>query len=260
MTRTVLVTGGAGTLGRRVVRRLEARGYTPRVMSRGARPGDLPATREWARAELASGEGVPEAVEGVDAVVHSASSVLHHRDVDVAGTRDHLLPAAGREGVRHLVFPSIVGIDEVAYSYYDSKLAVEEMLLDSGVPVTVARATQFHSLVHPVVKAAGVLPVMPLPTEFRLQTVYAGDFAAYVVELLEDGPGDRAPDFAGPEVRTLGDMARAWADVRGRTRWTLRLPIPGELARAFREGKTTNPERAEGTLGWEEWLRRRAAA
>lgn len=259
MTDRVLVTGGTGTLGRRLVGLLEDRGHRVRVMSRGSPPDGLPPEREWARADLATGEGVRGAVDGVDAVVHAASSALSYRDVDVRGTREHLLPAARSEGVRHLVFPSIVGIDDIPFDYYDAKLEVERLLAESDVPATVARATQFHSLVHPLIRAAGTLPVMPLPTELRLQTVDAGEFAAYLVDLLEEGPAGRAPDFAGPQVRRLGDMAEAWAGARGKTRWTLRLPLPGAVFRAFREGRATNPDRAVGEIGWEEWLGRRAA-
>ena len=255
---TVLVTGGTGTLGRHVARVLEERGYVPRVMSRSAPPGDRPRGWEWARADLATGDGLQRALEGVDAVLHAATSSTSYRKVDVAGTREHLVPAARSAGVRHLVFPSIVGADQIPFGYYDAKVEVEEALHASDVPTTVARATQFHSFVHPLIRGAGRLPVMPLPTEVQLQTVYAGDFAGYLVDQLEEEPGGRAPDFAGPDVRTLGEMAEAWAELHGRTRWTLRLPLPGSVFDAFREGRATNPERAAGSLGWERWLSREA--
>lgn len=258
MSDTVLVTGGTGTLGRHLVRVLEGRGLVPRVMSRRSRPDDEPSGREWARADLATGEGLEEALDGVDVVIHAASSFVRRWKVDVEGTGEHLLPAARSAGVRHLVFPSIVGIDDIPFGYYEAKLAVEERLEASGLPTTVARATQFHSLIHRPVRTVGLLPVMPLPTELRFQTVHAGEFAEYLADLLEEGPAGRAPDFAGPEVRTLGEMARAWAEVTNRRRWTVRLPLPGEVAEAFRRGEATNPDRAAGEVTWEAWLRRRA--
>lgn len=254
METRVLVTGGTGTLGRHLVELLVERGHVPRVMSRSERPDDLPSGREWARAELATGDGVVRAVEDVDAVVHAASSTFRHDEVDVAGTREHLLPAVRRSGVRHVVFPSIVGIDEIPLGYYRAKREVERTLHAAEVATTVARATQFHALIHLLIRGAGKLPVVFLPTDVRLQTVDAREFAAYLVDLLEDGPRGRAPDFAGPEVRTLGDMTRAWADARGKRRWIVRLPVPGDVARAFREGRATNPGRAAGEMTWEAWL------
>ncbi|HEV2093653.1 MAG TPA: NAD-dependent epimerase/dehydratase family protein [Rubrobacter sp.] len=61
-----LVTGGTGTLGRRVVERLRSEGREVRVMSRGGRPGTV-------RGDLLTGEGIEEAVRGVDTVIHCAS-------------------------------------------------------------------------------------------------------------------------------------------------------------------------------------------
>lgn len=257
MTDTVLVTGGTGTLGRHLVRELEERGYVPRVMSRSEPPNRSPAP-EWARADLGTGEGLEAALEGVDAVLHAATSSTNFREVDVEGTIEHLIPAMRSAGVRHVVFPSIVGADEIPFGYYDAKVEVEEALRASEVPTTVARATQFHAFVHPLIRAVGKLPVMPLPTELRLQTVDAGEFAGYMADALEGEPGGRTPDFAGPEVRTLGDMAEAWAECVGKTRWTVRLPLPGSVFEAFRKGRGTNPDRATGAVGWEEWLARRS--
>lgn len=260
MSETVLVTGGTGTLGRHLVRELEERGHRPRVMSRSKDAAGSPGSREWVRADLATGEGLEAALEGVDAVLHAATSSTNFREVDVEGTREHLIPAMRSAGVRHVVFPSIVGADEIPFGYYDAKVEVEEALTASDVPTTVARATQFHSFVHPLIRTAGKLPVMPLPTELRLQTVDAGEFAGYMVDVLEEEPAGRAPDFAGPEVRTLGDMAEAWAECLGKTRWTVRIPLPGAVFEAFREGKATDPNRAAGAIGWEEWLVRRSEA
>jgi nucleoside-diphosphate-sugar epimerase len=70
MTR-VLVTGGTGVLGREVVSRLLEKGYTVRVMSRSPRLGTTNA--EWAQAQMPTGEGLSEALQGVDVIVHAAA-------------------------------------------------------------------------------------------------------------------------------------------------------------------------------------------
>ena len=76
----VLVTGGTGTLGRRLVRQLRAAGHEVRVLSRSGAPGTLPG-------DLGTGAGVAEALAGADVVVHCASTPTRPKDVDVAGTR-----------------------------------------------------------------------------------------------------------------------------------------------------------------------------
>src|SRR5689334_5050158 len=102
----ILVTGGTGTLGRLVVPRLRDAGRTVRVLSRrshGAEEGI-----EFVAGDLASGEGVEAAVQGVEIIVHCAGT--NKGDDDKAL---HLTRAASRSGVRHLIFISVVGADRV---------------------------------------------------------------------------------------------------------------------------------------------------
>lgn len=255
--RVVLVTGGTGTLGRAFVEAVERAGWTSRVLSRRPAPDDLPPEREWARGDLADGSGLASAVAGVDAILHAATdAVKDPRRVDVRGTR-LLLAAAESEGTGHLLFPSVVGIDRMPYRYYDAKLEAEEIVAGSPVPHTTVRITQFHAFVHAFVSAVGKLPVMPLPTEAKLQSIDVGEAAAHLVELLDAGPAGRAPPAAGPEVLSLGEMARSWARILGKRRWIVRLPLPGRLARGFRDGAATEPDRAVGGTTWEAWLERR---
>ncbi len=70
----ILVTGGAGVLGRLVVTQLSAADYLVRGMSRRARPGDDWPGAEWMRADLETGAGIETAVEGVEIIVHCAGS------------------------------------------------------------------------------------------------------------------------------------------------------------------------------------------
>lgn len=253
---TIAITGGTGTLGRAFAPRAEAAGHRVRILSRREAPADLASDREWARADPVSGEGLRPALEGAHAVLHAASDPRSPREVDVEGT-DRLLAAATEAGVRHFLYPSIVGIDGVRFGYYEAKVEAERRVAASGVPCSVVRGTQFHSFVHRFVSLAGKLPVVLLPTDFVLQSVWVGDYADALLDRLGRGPGDRAPDVAGPEVLTLGEMVESWKRVTGKRRLVVRLPVPGALARAFREGRIANPGRAVGELGWEEWLRRR---
>ena len=92
----ILVTGGAGKLGRLVVKQLSAAGYSVRGMSRRASPGEDWPGAEWKQADLVTGEGLAEAVQGMDVVVHLAGK--GNWKVDFEGTR-RLLEAAQEAGV-----------------------------------------------------------------------------------------------------------------------------------------------------------------
>src|SRR4051794_2619445 len=137
----VLVTGGTGKLGRRIVELLQGGEHRVRSMSRrGTGPGGV-------RGDLATGFDLEVAAAGAEVVVHAASdSRGDFWQTDVAGTR-RLVQALDRDRLRHLVYVSIVGVDRVPYGYYRAKFAAEQVLLASGLPVTLLRITQFHDFV-----------------------------------------------------------------------------------------------------------------
>jgi uncharacterized protein YbjT (DUF2867 family) len=251
----ILLTGGTGGLGREVVRAAEAAGHTVRIASRRPRPHDTPAGREWARMDMDTGDGVRDALADADAVIHAASDPRRHAAVDVQGTR-RLAEAAREAGTAHLVYVSIVGVDEIPFAYYRSKYEAERILAASGVPHSILRATQFHAFVAAMIAGFARVPLLlPLPTSFRFQPVATAEVAERLVRAVEQGPGGRLPDFGGPEVLTMGEMARTWKAARGIRRLTLHLPLPGALAAAFRAGKNTVRDGERGTLRWEDWLR-----
>jgi uncharacterized protein YbjT (DUF2867 family) len=252
----ILLTGGTGGLGREVVRAAEAAGHSVRIASRRARAADAPAGREWARMDMETGAGISEALADVDAVIHAASDPRRHAAVDVEGTR-RLANAARAAGTPHLVYVSIVGVDEIPFGYYRAKLAAERIVAESGVPHSILRITQFHSFVDTLLAGCARAPlILPLPTTFRFQSVDTGEAAARLLRAAEAGPGGRLPDFGGPEVLTWGEMARPWKAARGIRKPTVHLPLPGALAAAFRAGKNTVRGGGEhGTVRWEAWLR-----
>ena len=103
-----------------------------------------------------------------------------------------------------------------------------------------------------VAEAVERWPLVPLPVSWRFQPVAAEEAAARAVDLLLSGPHGRAPDFGGPEVTTLGDMARVWQLRRGRPRRVVRIALPGRVARGFRLGLNTCPASASRGRRWAE--------
>lgn len=241
---TVLLTGATGTLGARLLSELSARGDEVRVLSRrvgaGIHVGDL-----------ATGAGVKDAARGAELIVHAASDTKRGGRTDLAQT-EHLLEAAA--GARHLLYVSIVGIDRIPFAYYRRKLACEQRIAAGSIPYTILRATQFHELVAFMLHRAERLPVAPLPLDFRFQTVAPAEVANLAAGLVHDQPGGRCVNFGGPEVLTLGQMTELWRQARGRPRRTVRLRLPGRVARAFRAGRNTCPEQAGGRQTWAQFV------
>lgn len=246
-----LVTGATGTLGRAIRPRLRAAGHDVRGASR-TRRADTEAG-EWVQLDLGTGEGLESAIADVDVIVHAASDVRNAETVDVRGT-ERLVAAAADAGVEHIVYVSIVGIDRIPYSYYEAKLAAEEVVTGGSVPHTIVRITQFHEFIAELLGWVSYLPVWPLPTAFRSQPIAVDEAADAVVGVATTEANGRVPDVGGPSVHTGRELARAYRSARGVRRPIVRLPLPGGAARAFRAGHATCPDRDVGSVTWGEWL------
>jgi uncharacterized protein YbjT (DUF2867 family) len=243
---TILVTGGTGTLGRLVTERLRADGHEVRVLSRHTQP--------YAVDLREGGPALDAAVAGVDTIVHCATTPGGGDERAAA----HLIEAARKAGVGHLVYISIVGVDRVPFGYYKSKLAVEKLVEEAGLGWTVLRATQFHDLLVQVFQALSKVPVMVLPAGVSDQPVEVAEVADRLAELATGAPAGRVEDMAGPEVRPLASLARAYLKAVGKRRAVVHVPLWGAAYRAFRSGGHLAPEHAVGKGTFEEYLAARS--
>ena len=210
----IAIVGGTGTVGAEAARELAARGHTVRVLSRHA--PEYPV-------DLTTGAGLEPALAGIDVVIDAASG---SKKVLVAGT-ERLLRAEAAAGVKHHVGVSIVGIDRVGGPYYKLKLAQEAAIRAGGVPWTIVRATQFHTLIAQVfAKSAklGVVPSLGAP----LQPVDPREVGRVLADTAEAAPA------LGSAVRRAGDRERprAGAPVAGGDRLARRSGPASGLPRA----------------------------
>ncbi|HEX4059561.1 MAG TPA: NAD(P)H-binding protein [Streptosporangiaceae bacterium] len=275
---TILVTGGTGALGREMVARLRAGGRDVRVLSRHPRPTSAGAPGEagarggagargeasgpgeaggpgqdWAVGDLKAGTGLGAALADVDVIVHCASNPRRPRD-DLAAA-GHLIDAARQHGRPHLVYVSIVGVDQVPVGYYGVKLEVERLVERSGLPWTILRATQFHDLLCYLFQWAAKLPVLMVPAGVSFQPVGTRDVAARLAGLAAGEPAERAADFGGPLVQPTGELAQAWLRATGRRRQVLPVRLPGRVIRGYAAGGHLAPAQADGRITFADFLR-----
>ena len=265
----ILITGGTGTLGRLVVARLRAGGHSVRVLSRGERDRaaaapDPAAGVQFLTADLATGDGVDAALDGIRIVVHCAGSAKGDGD-----KAQNLVDAASRAGVQHLVYISVVGadripmtgrIDRTMFGYFGAKLAAERIIAGSGLPWTTLRATQFQELTLTTVAQMAKLPLIPVPSGFRFQPIEAREVADRLVELVLGAPVGLVPDLGGPQTYQMADLVRSYLRAAGKHRLVVPLHVPGAAAAAIRAGANLTPHRAVGRRNWEDFLAERVTS
>ena len=241
---TVVVTGATGQLGTPTTAALRAAGHDVRAMSRQRKPG-------LTTADLATGAGVAAALEGAEVVLHLATS-NGSADVPLA---ERLTEAARLAGVRHLVLISIVGVDQTPLRFYRDRFAIEEIVEAAGIPFTLQRATQFHSLVARIFSTQRLSPVLVAPS-IRVQPIEVTEVATRLAELAGGDPAGRVPDIGGPEQRTARDFARIWLAASGSRRPVVPLRLPGRLFAAYDAGVNLVPGPPYGQLTFADYLAR----
>jgi len=243
-----LVTGATGQLGRPTAAALGGGGHDVRGLTSSGSEGTV-------AANLVTGEGLDAALDGVGTVVHLATT-NGRRDLVMAR---NLARAARRAGTGHLVTVSIVGVDRIPLSFYRDRLRIEEILADSGIPLTLQRATQFHSFVAGLFAVQRFVPAVVAPA-WRFQPVAVEEVAARLAELAVGEPRGRVPDIGGPRQRDIRDLHAAWRRASGDRRPLLPVRLPGKLFAAYDAGADLVPGEPFGRRAFEDYLRERYGA
>jgi uncharacterized protein YbjT (DUF2867 family) len=196
----IVVIGGSGLIGSKLVDRLGAQGHEA-----------VPASPKTGVNTL-TGEGVGEVLAGADVVVDVSNSPSFE-DAAVleffeTSTRN-LLAAAADAGVGHYVALSVVGADRLPDSgYLRAKVAQERLIVASGIPYSLVRATQFFEFVQGIVDAATDGDTARLASVL-IQPMAADDVATAVAEVAVGTPTNDVVEVAGPEQFRLDELGRS---------------------------------------------------
>ena len=242
----VVVIGGTGLIGSKVVRNLEARGH------------DVLAASPQSGVNTITGEGVAEAVAGADVVLDVANSPSFADDDVMAfftTAGHHLLDAEAAAGVGHHVVLSIVGVDRLPDSgYMRAKMAQEEIAAASGVPYTIVRSTQFFEFLRGVADAAtegDTVRVSPA----TLQPIAAEDVAALVTEAVLAPPVGGTVEIGGPAAVPLSDLVAGVLAADGDSRSIVADPHARYFGAELDDSTlTTGPGATPRGMTFEHWL------
>lgn len=194
----IIVIGGTGLIGSKLVNRLRERGHEPVAAS--------PATG----INSITGEGLASALAGAQVVVDATNSPSF-ADRDVleffeTSTRN-LLQAAKAAGVGHYVALSVVGAERLPSSgYMRAKLAQEQLIKAGGVPYTILRATQFFEFIDSIIATSLDGDAVRLSPAL-IQPIASDDVVAALADVVVSAPKNGTVEATGPEAFPLDKIA-----------------------------------------------------
>ena len=243
---TVLVTGATGFLGLRVVQRLLETNHEVRVMVRN--PGSesvfsTPPT-DVCYGNVSDPDALTEACRGISEVIHLVAVIRggprQFDAINRQGTANVVAAAKAAGSVRRIVHVSALGAANVPrLRYLHSKWLGEQEVVNGGLPYVIIRPSlifgpgdEFTNAVAALVRATPVTPVIGSGNN-RLQPIHVADVARCVVSSISGNVrGSRTVEIGGPDQLSYNEILRIVAQVMGRRRlrvnvpiWKMRLPI-----------------------------------
>ena len=205
----IVVIGGSGLIGTKLVRRLRQKGH------------EVVAASPNSGVNTITGEGLAEALAGAQVVVDVANSPsFEDRAVleffETSGR--NLLAAEAKAGVKHHVALSVVGSDRMPDSgYLRAKMAQEHLIKASKIPYTIVRSTQFFEFVNGIAQSATVGQTVRL-SPAHLQPIASDDVVAALADATQGAPVNGMIEIAGPERIPLDELARRFLSATKDTR------------------------------------------
>src|SRR3974390_1003201 len=243
----ILVIGGTGLIGSKVVGKLKQKGHEAVAASPNTGVNTI------------TGEGLKEAMAGAQVVIDLANSpsfedraVLEFFET----SERNLLPAEAAAGVRHHVALSIVGDDRSDNGYFRAKVAQEKLIKSSGIPYTIIRSTQFLEFLRAIANSNADGNTVRIPPGL-FQPIAADDVAAIVADVALAAPRNGIVEIAGPERAPFSEIVARYLKAVGDPR-----KVVGDPEARYWGGRVEKyslvplGEARLGRIGFDEWLHR----
>src|SRR5260221_4796556 len=211
----IVVIGGTGLIGTKVVKNLRDKGH------------EVVAASPSKGINSVTGEGLAQALAGAQVVVDVANAPSWEDNAvleffETSGR--NLLAAEAAAGVGHHVALSVVGTDRLlASGYFRAKMAQENLFKASPMPYTIVRATQFFEFVGGIAQLATEGQTVRVPPVL-MQPIVSDDVAACMPEAALAKPLNGTVDLAGPEPIRQDDLVRQFLNATGDPRTVITDP------------------------------------
>ncbi|APR79939.1 putative secreted protein [Minicystis rosea] len=195
----IVVIGGSGLIGTKLVRILRERGHEAVAAS--------PSTG----VNILTGEGLAAVMTGAEVVVDVANSPTFETEAARAffeTASRHIIAAETAAAIRHHVALSVVGLERLEdIGYMRAKLVQEAAIKGSKIPYSIVRATQFFEFIGSIVEG-GVVDGNIRLTSALFQPVAAEDVAATLADVALAAPSNGMSELGGPESRGMDAFGR----------------------------------------------------
>jgi len=248
----ILVIGGTGLIGSKLVKILAGRGH------------DAIAAAPATGVNTLTGEGLAAALAGVQVVVDVANSPSFEDKAvleffETSGR--NLLAAEAAAGVEHHVALSVVGTRRLAESgYFRAKIAQERLIEAGGIPYTIVHSTQFFEFLGGIAQSAADGDAIRLSPAY-VQPIAADDVARAMADAALAPPANGTIEIAGPERLRLAQLVERYLRAIG----DARKVVADEGARYFGallkdDTLVPGPGPRLGGIGFQAWFDRSVAA
>ncbi|MCR6640834.1 MAG: SDR family oxidoreductase [Sporocytophaga sp.] len=242
----ILVIGGSGLIGTKVVAQLHQKGH--QVIAASPTTG----------INTITGEGLAEAMENTDVVIDLANSPSFEDNAVMEffqTSGQNLLAAEIDAGVKHHVALSIVGVDVMQnIGYMRAKMVQENLIRQSGVPYAIIRSTQFFEFIGGITDKATQGNEVHL-SDVQFQPIAADDVASFVVKYALAAPVNGKVEIAGPERFDMYKVVERYLQYIKDTRSVISNGKPEYFGGEVNHTALVPAGKAElGTISFEEWL------
>jgi uncharacterized protein YbjT (DUF2867 family) len=246
MSTKVVVIGGTGLIGSKVVTKLRAHGH------------EAVAAAPSTGVNTLTGKGLAEVLQGASVVVDVSNSPSFEEKAVMeffqTSTRN-LLRYEADAGVGHHVALSIVGTEGLPnIPYMRAKIAQEKLIKESSIPYSIVQATQFFEFVNTIADSATVGNTVRVPPVF-FQPMASEDVANAVARVAAGAPLNGTVETAGPERFRFDELIRQALRARNDSREVITDPQAHYYGGAVTElSLVPHGEARLGQIRFEDWV------
>lgn len=197
----IVVIGGTGLIGSKLVKRLEANRH------------EVIAASPASGVNTVTGEGLAEALAGAQVVVDVANSPSFEDTAVMEFFQKsgrNLLSAESAAGVKHHVALSVVGTERLQDSgYFRAKMVQENLIRASKIPYTLVHSTQFFEFMFGIAQS-GVQGDKVHLSPAMMQPIFSDDVADVLAEIAVGSPSNGLKEIAGPEPIRISDAVEKY--------------------------------------------------